>query len=312
MCQEQAASDGRHAVSAEGLAGARDQPSRIEDGSDLAVRVPVEQTIDQPHDLLAGPAFLPRRFRPGHRERARRAALEADLDGDVGALDERDVFEPQSRHALALPVRRAWVPPEPGKIPGQSQDPRPQLRVERQWIGLASALVLLVRVRQGPQPIVPFPFERIGDQAVVRIDLHVATTGQLSLVAGPVHLFASQAIRFVRAHSQLLLHGQGDLEGHGRHHLDQQFAHRPIAAAAFATLNELYAEYFPTAPRTRRRWSPSIHFPRTQASRATSCSAGTDADRSSRGRAITGRTLPPGVRSMASTKTTSVATSRPR
>ncbi len=89
-----------------------------------------------------------------------------------------------------------------------------QLRIERHRIGRAPALVLLLRGRQGPQPVVPFSLERIGDQAVVGIDLHVATPGQLGLVASPVHLLASQLIRLVGAHPELLLHGEGDLEGH--------------------------------------------------------------------------------------------------
>lgn len=82
------------------------------------------------------------------------------------------------------------------------------------------------------QLVVPFCFESIGDQAVVGIDLHVASTREFGFVARPLDMLAAHGVGLGSARLQLALNLQCDRQGHRRHHLDQQGCDRRIDGLA--------------------------------------------------------------------------------
>ncbi len=99
-------------------------------------------------------------------------------------------------------------------------------------VGRALLVIAQLGVREGPQLLVPFGFERIRDQPIIRVDLHVTTTGQVRLVVCAVDLLPAQAITLVDAALELLLHRQRDLERHRGNHLHEQLANGFVEAAA--------------------------------------------------------------------------------
>jgi len=120
------------------FARARDQPSRTEDRRDLAVRVLVEQLIDQHHDLPTRLAFFPRGLGTVSE------LVVPPLKRTWIATSAPLMSVTSSRMSRAMRLRsRSGVrgPSTAWEVPGHSQDLRPQLLVGRQRIGRASALV---------------------------------------------------------------------------------------------------------------------------------------------------------------------------
>ena len=107
---------------------------------------------------------------------------------------------------------------------------------------------MFLRVGEGPELVVPVGLERIGDQAVGGIDMPIALARELGLVLGPVDLEAAQAIGLVEPCLDLLLDGEGDVEGQRGHGGDEGC---PTAAsmAAPSTLWQMGS-----ASRWPRRW----------------------------------------------------------
>jgi hypothetical protein len=89
-------------------------------------------------------------------------------------LEERDVFDDQREHPLALAVRGLRVAPDGRDIGGERENARAFVLVDGEAIARALALVLLLRLGQRAQSRVPVGFQRVGDEAVGRIDLQVA------------------------------------------------------------------------------------------------------------------------------------------
>ena len=79
-----------------------------------------------------------------------------------------------------------------------------------------------------PKLFIPFCFEGVGDEPVVRIDLHVASPGKFSVIAGSLDVLAAQGVGLGGAFLQFALNREGDLQSHRRHQLDQQRADRRI------------------------------------------------------------------------------------
>ena len=91
-------------------------------------------------------------------------------------------------------------------------------------IGLPALLAALLGLREGAQRLVPFGFQRVGDQAVVGVDLHIPSARQIALVARLLDLLAAQPLPFLGATLQLLLDRQCDLQRQRRDRFDQQLA----------------------------------------------------------------------------------------
>lgn len=69
-------------------------------------------------------------------------------------------------------------------------------------------LVLALECIEVAQPCVPVGVQRVGDQAVVRIDLQVAPAGQFGLIAGALQLRAARRRGLLDTLGDLLLHGK--------------------------------------------------------------------------------------------------------
>jgi hypothetical protein len=104
----------------------------------------------------------------------------------------------------------------------------PLLLVDNEAIGGAPALVILLGFSEGAQLYVPVGLQRIGDQTMRRVHLHVTVTGAIGLVLGSLDLEAAQAIGLIKTGRNLLLHGKSELERHGGDGLDEQFADRGV------------------------------------------------------------------------------------
>ena len=63
------------------------------------------------------------------------------------------------------------------------------------------------------QLVVPFRLERIGDEAVVGIDLHVAPARELGFIAQSLDMLAAQGVGLGGAGLELALNRQGDRRG---------------------------------------------------------------------------------------------------
>ena len=60
----------------------------------------------------------------------------------------------------------------------------------------------------------------IGDEAIVGVDLHVASAGKLGVIAQPFHVLATCGICLVGTHLKFALNFQCDGQRHRRHHLN--------------------------------------------------------------------------------------------
>ncbi|ESZ12168.1 hypothetical protein [Mesorhizobium sp. L48C026A00] len=97
------------------------------------------------------------------------------MDVDLLVDEQRDVFDEKAEHALAFDGTGALVVPDARKIGGQRPDALLRGLVQQRAVGLVLALVLALERVDVAQPRVPVGFQRVGDQAVVRIDLQVAS-----------------------------------------------------------------------------------------------------------------------------------------
>lgn len=66
----------------------------------------------------------------------------------------------------------------------------------------------------------PGRLERVGDEPVVRVNLHEPPASELGLVAGSLHLLEAEPVRLIDPRLELLLHRQRDIERHRRHRLE--------------------------------------------------------------------------------------------
>lgn len=119
-------------------------------------------------------------------------------------------------------MRRVRVAPHGRKVAREGEDALALAAIDGDPVGHALALVLFLCLGEVTQPRVPLGFQRVGDEAVGRIDLHVTAAGVVGLVLRPLDLPVTQAIGLVEARLNLLLDGDRYLERHRRHRLDQQ------------------------------------------------------------------------------------------
>src|SRR5262249_9380319 len=119
---------------------------------------------------------------------------------------------------------RVRVAPDGGEVDGQREDTCAVLGVGGDAIGGALTLVLGLRLGEGTQLAVPVGFQRLGDEAIGRVHLHVPVPRVVGLVLRPLDLATPYAIGLVQARLDLTLHGQRQLERLRRHGVDQQLA----------------------------------------------------------------------------------------
>lgn len=114
----------------------------IEDVDDLGVTMIVKETIDFGHHHWIDLAQLGRTQGQRQAQTLASAAPKAHLDEDLLAAQEGDVFHQEAQHALALPLGHRRVPPQAGKVGGQSQDLRPLRLAQGTAVSLPSALIV--------------------------------------------------------------------------------------------------------------------------------------------------------------------------
>ena len=114
------------------------------------------------------------------------------------------------------------------------------LIIEQPAILLASFFVLLLSVGECSQFLVPVGLQRIRNQSVFRIDPHVAALRQFRFIASTLDMLASQAIRFIEARLQFLLHGERDFQSDRIHQFQQDIADDSINVGARDALAERF------------------------------------------------------------------------
>jgi transposase len=138
----------------------------------------------------------------------------------LGFLEQGDIGNQQPNYAFALPVSRMRIVPQAREVFRQRQDGGALLIVEP-GLALALFVVVLLGRRLLAQRLVPLRFQRIGNQAVVGIAAHITAACQVGLVARPFNRLTAQAVAFLGATLQFLLHGQRHLQGDRGHRFHQ-------------------------------------------------------------------------------------------
>ena len=122
----------------------------------------------------------------------------------------------------------AWVLPDPRQLLGEIKNASRASALSAVSLLFAAALVVFRGIGMTAQLVVPFRLERICDETVVGIDLHVTSPRELGLVAHPFDVLAARGVGLSGARLQLALNLQGHRQGHRCHHLDQQGRDRCI------------------------------------------------------------------------------------
>jgi hypothetical protein len=154
------------------------------------------------------------------------------MHGDELALSQSHILDQKTHHALSLAVRCPGVLPQSRKITRESQHTRTHLFINEKAICLSGPLVFLLTSGQFPKLAIPFALERIGNEAVIRVHLHVSPASQPCLIAGTFHVLATKPVGIFDARLDLLSHRQGHLQGKGRHKLEQERSYRFVDALA--------------------------------------------------------------------------------
>jgi hypothetical protein len=163
------------------------------------------------------------------------------MGGDFVRLDQRHIGDEQAQDALAFAHIDPRVVPDPRKLLGKIKDATARLGVkDGRFLGGAS-LVILNDVGMKPKLFIPFSLERIGDKAIVRIDLHVTAPSQLGVIAHSLYMFASQSVGFGGAGFELALNREAHLQSHRSHKLEQERADGGIDHLARHRLADLAA-----------------------------------------------------------------------
>jgi len=217
-----------HDDGAKGPAFVRAVALGVEVGGHLGIGVVVQEAVNGGNRGRIGVAHDRSGQGQGDLERLLGAALEADVQGDgVGSLEQRDVFDEQAEHPLALPIKRAGVLPQPREVHGQSEDCGAFLFGEHVG-GVALALCDLLGSSERTQFGVPVRLQHVGDQAIVGIDAQKPALGQVGLVARPLYLLLAQAVSLLSAGDHFGLHGECHLQGLRRDGAHEQSADRGI------------------------------------------------------------------------------------
>ena len=218
-----------HASPGERLTGTGREALRVERGRDLGMgALLLEELGDPVQGLRRCGAYLPDLPRQGLAQRGRRAAAKADVDRDLTVLAQRDVLEQEGGHALALAGWGARIMPQGGEVGGQRPHLFLQSGIERRAVGRSPALTEILRVAEPAELPVPIRFERVGDQAVGRIDVQVPLAGGVGLVLSALEIKLAQAIGLVQSGLDLVLNGQGDVNGHRIDRRDQELTDRVV------------------------------------------------------------------------------------
>src|SRR5438552_2024050 len=139
------------------------------------------------------------------------AATKADLSDDLVRFQQSHVFEEQADHTLAFTLRSGRIVPEARKVRHQRHYLLTLLRAEHAAFSVALMRIVLLGRGECTQFAVPLRLQGIGDQAVVRIDVEVASLSKLRFVPRTLHLLAPHTVHLLGTHLELALYGQRNL-----------------------------------------------------------------------------------------------------
>ena len=124
-----------------------------------------------------------------------------------------DVFEKEAVHALSFPLRSCRVFPKSGEVARERTDLRLAGLAQRLSRGLARPVVVVLRVGEFAQRVVPIRLQGVGYEPVVRVDAQVTPPSGLGMVMGAFDVATPQLIGLSSAGLDLGLDPEGDLEG---------------------------------------------------------------------------------------------------
>ena len=141
----------------------------------------------------------------------RRQLDESDILDDVGKQSFRSRFGVSGSPQL-VEIRR------------HCDQPLADSFIEDELIVLSGALALFAGIGQYTELLVPFAFERVGDEAVVGIDEHETALGEIGFDLGALDRATAQPICFFMAGFDLLADVERQSDGGRRHLLGNQHA----------------------------------------------------------------------------------------
>ena len=160
----------------------------------------------------------------------RRPASQTYAERDVCAPRDGDVLDQKSCHALALAVGRCRVFPEAGKVGGELEDAFPLDVVQSGGVGGPPFFQLAAGVVESAQFGVPFGFQGIGYEPMVRVGGHEAAACEFLLPASPLDGLCTPGIGFLGTRGEFVLNLERHGEGDRCHQLDQELADGTVDA----------------------------------------------------------------------------------
>jgi hypothetical protein len=206
----------------EGFSLPRSSSAAVENLGDLAIAMLVEKSIDLGDEFRFELAYLSDGQRPIEDERARRAAHQPDLRGDLFGLEQSYVVDKQTQNALALGGGNTRVLPDLRKTRGKIENVAACLLIENSRLFFATLLVVCRGFGMKAQFFIPFRFERIGDETIFGVDFHVASSREFRVVASVLNMLTPQRVGLSGARFQFVLNRHGDFQVHRRHQFEQQ------------------------------------------------------------------------------------------
>jgi hypothetical protein len=147
-------------------------------------------------------------------------------------FDQGHVFHQQPEQSFAFAVGRVRIAPQARKLGGERVHPGTQLLIDYYPVMVALLLIFLLGLLERAQLAIPFSFQRVSHQPVVRVHAHVPALGQFRLITSTLHLLLAQPVHLLQAGLQFLLHRERHLDGNRRHQPDEHFAYGGVNLAS--------------------------------------------------------------------------------
>jgi hypothetical protein len=218
--------------SGEGLPGPRPQPSPVQGVRDLLIRLLGGQCPHHLDDSRRRPPKIRRAPWDRAFEGGRRPTFPPNVQMNHAVAEERDIFDQQPQHALALACRRPRIVPHPREVGDQGLNPLAVVTAELMPIGLRHARVFVLERREPGEFLIPLLLERIGDEPMLRTHEHELALGKLGFFASTLDLRPMQAIDLSLAPAELIEDLQRHIERRWRHGLENDLTHGLVQTGA--------------------------------------------------------------------------------
>ena len=155
------------------------------------------------------------------------AALEADVN--LGGpfhrhLDEGDVLNEVGEQPLAFAGWRIRICPKLAEVCCHGDQALADSFIEDELVLLSSALSIFTCFCQHAELLVPFTFERVGDETIIGVDQHETALGEICFDLGPFDRAAAQPVCFLIPDLDLSADLERQLDGGRRHLFGNQHA----------------------------------------------------------------------------------------